>query len=86
MTISDKALMVLDYVRGRPTIGDITTRDVAKELDMTIPSVTGVVNSLVRKGLLDRTEEYTYSLGDGTEARERYLRITKLGLDFKKDE
>lgn len=86
MTISDKALMVLDYVRGHPTIGDITTRNVADELGMTIPSVTGVVNSLVRKGLLDRTEEYTYSLGDGTEARERYLRITKLGLDFKRDE
>lgn len=86
MTISDKALIVLDYVRGHPTIGDITTRDVAKELDMTVPSVTGVVNSLVRKGLLDRTEEYTYSLEDGTEFRERYLRITQLGLDFKEDE
>lgn len=79
--ISEKSLMVLDYLKG---IGDenVTSEDIANALGMTKKSVDGVVTSgLQKKGLTERIPA-EIELSDGTHKTVKFIKVTDAGFAY----
>ena len=62
----------------------VTGNDIAAALGVSVPTVTGSVNGLVKKGLAERIEEVTTG-ADDKEVRTKYITLTEEGLSFNPD-
>lgn len=84
MTVNSE--LVLNYLKK--TYGtEHTKQDIVKELGISLPAVTGTINSLVKKGYVtERTEEI--EVEPATETRKakvktiRYEMLTEAGLAY----
>lgn len=82
VAVSDKSLVVLDYLKG---IGDqnVTAEDIAAALNMTKKSVDGIVTAgLIRnRGLVERIPA-EIELEDGTHKNVKFIKATAAGLAY----
>ena len=69
---SENAQKVLTFLQGNPTV-DMTSKDLAEAAEIPTRSITGVLNSLVKKGFVVR-EEVTVG-----EDIVKFIRLTDAG-------
>lgn len=84
MAMSENGRKVLGYLKenyGK----DLTAHAIAEDLGVSVPTVTGSVNALVKKGHAIRTEVEI----EGEEGKKptviKYISLTDSGLDFDPD-
>ncbi len=77
--MSDKSVQVLEYIRNG---GDgLTHKEIADALGVAAVAVVGVVNSLVKKGLVVR-EEAVVEMGEGETKTLKIVKLTDEGRDY----
>lgn len=69
---SENAQKVLTFLQGNPTV-DMTSKELAKAAEIPTRSITGVLNSLVKKGFVIREE---VAVGEDTV---KFIRLTDAG-------
>jgi DNA-binding MarR family transcriptional regulator len=77
--ISDKAVQVLTYLQNNP--GDATAADIAATMGVAPIAVNGVVNGLVKRGLVERVE-VTVEAPDGTSKAIKFVKLTEDGTAY----
>ena len=79
--------LVLNYLKtnfGR----EFSKQDLVEALGISLPSVTGTINALVKKGYVENTREETIELVPATETRKaqtkvvKYHTLTEAGLSY----
>lgn len=81
MAMSDNGKKVFGYLKENFG-SQMTAHDIADALGVTVPVVTGSVNSLVKKGFAMR-EEVEGEAEEGKKAPVvKYISLTDAGLDF----
>lgn len=82
MAMSENGKKVFGFLKenfGR----ELTAHDIAESLGVTVPVVTGSVNSLVKKGFAQRTEVEVPAAEEGKKATTvKYISLTDAGLGF----
>lgn len=81
MAMSDNGKLVFGFLKDN--FGkDMTAHDIAEACGVTVPTVTGVVNALVKKGYAQRTE-VEGEAEDGKKAPiVKFISLTEAGLAF----
>ena len=69
---SENAQKVLTFLQGNPTV-DMTSKELAEAAEVPTRSITGVLNSLVKKGFVVREEA---TVGEDTV---KFIRLTAVG-------
>lgn len=69
---SENAQKVLTFLQGNPTV-DMTSKELAEAAEVPTRSITGVLNSLVKKGFVVREEA---TVGEDTV---KFIRLTAAG-------
>lgn len=83
MAMKESSRNVFEFLKanyGTPVTGN----DIATALGVTVPTVTGSVNGLVKKGLAVRNEEVVAGT-DGKDTKVKYISLTEAGLSFDPD-
>jgi len=78
--MSDKAVRIMQLLQANVGV-DFTAADIAAEVGLVPIAVNGVVNSLVKKGLVVR-EEATAELPDGSEKTLKFVVLTDEGKNY----
>ncbi|MFW6001972.1 MAG: MarR family transcriptional regulator [archaeon] len=85
--LTEKAGVVLEYLQGQEE--PLTGRDVAEAVDLNPQGIHGVLNSLVKKGLVEKADPVTMTVVNkkGLEEQRSYVtyRVTASGADFELD-
>lgn len=79
--ISDKAVRLLQYLQAHDG-QDLTAADVAEEFEVMTIAINGVVNGLVKRGLLVR-EEALVEMPDGETKTIKFIVLTDAGRNYK---
>lgn len=69
---SENAQKILTFLQGNPTV-DMTSKELAEAAEIPTRSITGVLNSLVKKGFVIREE---VTVGEDTV---KFIRLTDAG-------
>lgn len=81
--MTDNSRKVFEFLKEH--YGDnLTCQNIAAELGITVPAVTGSVNGLVKKGYAVRNEEVMTD-EDGKETKVKYISLTEDGMIFDPD-
>lgn len=75
--LTEKTMMVLEEIRSMS--GDFTATDIAKNLEMKPIAVNALINALVRRNLVHRTEPVTVELEDGKTAEVKFIVLDEEG-------
>lgn len=82
MAMSDNGKKVFGFLKDNYG-KELTAHDIAESLGVTVPVVTGSVNSLVKKGYAERVEKEIPAAEEGKKATVvKYIGLTDAGLDF----
>lgn len=79
MKVSEKGITLMEFVKGAE---DVTAADAAEALGVSISSITGTFNSIVKKGLGERVQA-EIELPDGTHKAVKFLKLTDEGMTFE---
>ena len=83
--MTENSRKVLEFLQGNAENSDLTAKDVAEALGITVPAVTGSVNGLVKKGYAFREEAVVGTTEKGKDIVVKYIRLTEDGLSFDPD-
>ena len=83
MAMTENSRKVFDFLKEHAGV-QVTAREIAKELGITINAVTGSVNGLVKKKYAVR-EEVSSQSAEGKAVVTKYISLTEAGLAFDPD-
>lgn len=82
MAMSDNGKKIFGYLKDNFGT-EMTAHDMAEALGLTVPQITGSVNSLVKKGYAIRTESEVAATEEGKKPTiVKFISLTDAGLDF----
>ena len=81
MAMSENSTKVLNYLKGING-ADVTSQDVADELQLAKKSVDGIFTSAIQRKGYGVREEAEIQLADGTHKKVKFLRLTETGMAF----
>jgi DNA-binding MarR family transcriptional regulator len=79
--MSDKSVQILQFLQENDG-EDFTAADIGAQIGMAPIAVNGVLNSLVKKGLVFR-EEAEVEMPDGTIKQLKFIQLTPEGREYK---
>lgn len=85
--MTDNAMLVLTHLKNNYG-KDFTKQDIADKLGISLPAVTGTINSLTKRGFVAITHTDTIELEPATETRKaktkelKYHTLTEAGLAY----
>lgn len=84
---TENSMLVINYLKNHYG-QEMTKAEIAEALGITVPAVTGSMNSLIKKGYATTTREETVELEPATETKKaktkvvKYHTLTEAGLAY----
>ncbi len=79
MKVSVKGINLMEFIKGAQ---EVTAADAAEALGVSVSSITGTFNAIVKKGLGERIVAEV-ELEDGTHKAVKFLQLTAEGESFE---